>query len=95
MSPQIDTTSSLGDVITGAAGWLVYLGTLIMVLFPFSIAGIALTVAAVVPLVLLAMVAGLLAAVAAAPVMAVRRLRRRAAGRRDRAGLGPATAQPS
>jgi hypothetical protein len=45
--------------------------------------------------VLLAVVIGLLAAVAAAPDMAVRGLRRRAAARRDRAGYGAATARPS
>jgi hypothetical protein len=92
MNPQTDTTSSIGDVITGAAAWPVALGILTMTLFPLAIPGIVL---AVVPLVLLAVVVGLLAAVAAAPVMAVSGLRRRAAARRDRAGYGAATARPS
>ena len=94
MNAQTDNTSSIGDVITGAAGWLSALGIVTMTLFPFAIPGIALAVAAVVPLVLLAAVVALLAAVAAAPAMAVRGLRRRAADRRDRAGFGVATPQP-
>jgi hypothetical protein len=77
MNAQHDT-SSIGDVITGAAGWLVAVGILTMALFPLAIPGIVLTVAAVVPLALLAVVVGLLAAVAAAPVIAVRAVRRRA-----------------
>jgi hypothetical protein len=95
MNAKTDTTSSLGDVITGAAGWLAALGILTMALFPFAIPGIVLLVAAVVPLVLLGLVVGLLAALAAVPVVAVRRLRGRAAGRRERTVLGPPTAQPS
>lgn len=95
MTPQTDNTSTVGDVIAGTAEWLGALGILTMALFPFAIPGIVLTVAALVPLVLLALVAGLLAAVIAAPVMAVRRLRRRSAGRRDRSGIGSAAAQPS
>ena len=54
MNPQIDNTSSIGDVITGAAGWLFALGVLTMTLFPFAIPGIVLTAAAVVPLGLIA-----------------------------------------
>jgi len=95
MNAQVDNTWSIGDAITGVAEGMFALGVLTMTLFPFAIPGIVLTAAALVPLVLLAVVVGLLAAVAAAPVMAVRRLRRRAAGRRDRAGFRPATAQPS
>jgi hypothetical protein len=95
MDAHNDTTSSIGDVITGAAEWMFALGVLTMTVFPFAIPGIVLTVAAVVPLVLLAVVGALLAAVAAAPAMAVRGLRRRAAVRRDRAGFAAATPQPS
>ena len=81
MTSHTDTTSTIGDVITAAAGWLVAMGIVTMALFPFAIPAIVLTVAAVVPLVLLGVVAGLLAAVAAAPVVAVRRLGRRVSGR--------------
>jgi hypothetical protein len=77
MSSQIDTTSSIGDVITGTAGWMFAFGVLTMTLFPWAIPGIVLTAAAVLPLVLLAIVAAVLAAVAAVPVLAVRGLRRR------------------
>ena len=94
MNAHNDNTSSIGDVITGAAGALFALATLTMTLFPFAIPGIILTVAVIVPLVLLAVVVGLLAAVAGAPVMVVRALLRRAAAR-DRAGIGVATPQPS
>jgi hypothetical protein len=92
MNAQIDTTSSAGDVITGAAVWPVALGILTMALFPLAIPVIVL---AAVPLVLLAVVVGLLAAVAAMPAMAVRALRRRAAARRDRVGYGAAPARSS
>ena len=95
MHAKTDTTSTIGDVITGAAGWMVALGILTMAIFPFAIPGLVLAAAALVPLVLLAAVAGLLAAVAAAPVLAVRRLLRRSTGHRDRAGFGAATPQPS
>jgi hypothetical protein len=95
MDAQIDTTSSIGDVITGAAEWLVALGMLTMALFPLAIPGIVLAAAVVVPLGLLALVAGLLAAAAAAPAMAVRRLRRRAAAHRGRVGSRTATARAS
>ena len=95
MNPHTDNTSGIGDVITGAGEWVVALGLLTMTLFPFAIPGIVLVVAAVVPLVLLAVVVGLLAAVAAAPVMAVRALRRRAADRRGLDRSGAASAQPS
>jgi len=67
---QIDNTSSIGGVITGAAGWLVALATLTMTLFLLAIPGIVLPVAAVVPL---AVAVALLVAAAA-----VRGLRRRA-----------------
>ncbi len=77
MNPH-HTTSTVGDVITGAAGWIVALGVLTMTLFPFAIPGLILTAAALAPLVLAAAVVGLMAALVAAPVMAVRRLRRHA-----------------
>lgn len=77
MNPP-DTTSTIGDVITGAAGWMFALGVLTMTFFPFAIPGIVLTAAALVPLVLVAVVVGLVAALVAAPVMAVRGLRRHA-----------------
>ena len=75
MNEQRTTTASTGDVIDAAGGWLAAGGILTMALFPFAIPGIVLTVAALVPLLLLALVAGLVAAVAAAPILAVRRFR--------------------
>jgi hypothetical protein len=89
MNTQIDNNSSVGDVVNGAGEWLVALGTLTMTLFPFAVPGIVLTLAAVVPLVLLTMVLGLLAAVAAAPVLVIRAALRR--GGRARVGAAAGT----
>jgi hypothetical protein len=79
MNPHTDTTPGIGDVVNGAGDGIVALGLLTMTLFPWAIPGIALAVAVAVPLVLAAAVLGLLAAVLAAPFVAVRRLRRRPA----------------
>jgi hypothetical protein len=84
MSTQTDDTTSIGDVLNGAGEWLVALGTLTMTLFPFAVPGIVLALAVVVPLVLLTVAVGLLAAVVAAQVIVVRALLRR--GDRARSG---------
>ena len=86
MNPQTQSDVTLGDAITGAAGWAAALGTVTMALFPFAVPGIILAVAAVVPLLLLGLVLALVGAVLAAPVVAVRGLVRR---RQDRQ-TGPA-----
>jgi len=59
-------------------GWTVGLGMVTMVLFPFALPGIALTVVALLPLLALALPVALVAA----PILAVRGLRRRAESRR-------------
>jgi hypothetical protein len=71
MNAQSHDASSIGDVITGAATGLAALGILIMTLFPFAIPGILLTVALAVPLVLIAVVVGLVAAFVAGLMAAV------------------------
>ncbi len=76
MNAQHDTTS-IGHVITGGAGMVVAAGILTMALFPLALPGLVLAAAAVVPLAALALVVGVLVALAAAPAGAVRRLRRR------------------
>ena len=78
MTGRTESRPPTGDPFTEAGTILVALGILTMVLAPFALPGIALTVAAIVPLVLLGAVATLLVALAAAPVLLVRRLRRRA-----------------
>ena len=72
MNPPSDT-SSVGDVITDAAGFLAAVGAVTMSLFPLAIPGLALIV---VPLMLLAAAVGLLVAVAAVPVLTLVALRR-------------------
>jgi hypothetical protein len=91
MNAETETRMTAGDVVTEAAGWLATLGTVTMVLFPFALPGIVLVVAALVPLLLLAVPLALVAAVVAAPVLAVRGLRRRSEARRaaDRQRLAP------
>ena len=80
MNTQVDTTSSVGDVITSAAGWVAGLSILTMALFPLAIPGVVFILALVLPLAVPAVALALLGAMAAAPVLAVRALRRRAAG---------------
>lgn len=81
MNAQTQSGLTVADVVTGAAGWVVSLGTVTMVLFPFAVPGIILTVAAILPVLLLGLVLALVGAVLAAPVLAARRLMRR---RQDR-----------
>ena len=73
--------SSTADVVTSMAEGLAALAILTMALFPLAIPCLILTLALLAPLVVPLMAAGALAVVAAAPVIAVRELRRRAAGR--------------
>ena len=69
------TDTDTGDVITSLASGLAALGMVTMALFPLAIPCIALTVAAIVPLALPVVVLGLLAAVIAAPLIALRNMR--------------------
>jgi len=63
-------------------GWMVGLGMVTMVLFPFALPGIALVVVALLPLLAITVPLALVAALVAAPILAVRGLRRRAESRR-------------
>jgi Flp pilus assembly protein TadB len=83
MNAQTETALTAGDVVTEAAGWVVSLGIVTMALFPFALPGLVLAAVAVVPLLLLALLVALVAVVVAAPLLAVRGLRRRTKRRRE------------
>ena len=93
MNADTQPGMTAGDVLTEAAGWAVAGGILTMALFPFAVPGIVLVVAAVVPLLLLAVPLALVAGVVALPVLAVRRLRRPRTTDRDRAATHRAPGQ--
>ena len=76
-------------------GWMVGLGMVTMVLFPFALPGIALTVVALLPLLAITVPLALVAALVAAPILAVRGLRRRAESRRAGAVEGDPAASRS
>jgi hypothetical protein len=92
--PKEPTTPSYLEVADEVAAWLVGAGIVTMALFPLAIPIIALTAVAAIPLVLVALAVGLAAAVVAAPILLLRRLRR-SAGASDApsARPGPAWSQ--
>ena len=67
---------SLGKLVDELSTWGVGLGTITLALFPLAIPIVLLTVVAVLPLVVIGLVGGLLAAVLALPVLLWRRIRR-------------------
>src|SRR5215211_6741300 len=78
-----------------AAAWGVGGGVVTMALFPLALPIILLTAVAAIPLVLLALAAGLVGAVVAAPILLLRRLRRpaRVSHRRENGRAGAAVIQ--
>lgn len=86
------------DVASELSGWATAGGLISMVLFPFAIPIIALTAVAALPLLVLALAGGLVAAVLALPVLAARALLRRSPLKpeKDRgASVLPTTIVPS
>jgi membrane protein implicated in regulation of membrane protease activity len=79
-------TADGSGLVEGSSAALTGLGALTFAFFPLAIPLVALTAVALIPLVAIALAAGLVAAVAAAPLLLVRsvrgRLRRRAPRRR-------------
>jgi hypothetical protein len=69
--PRTHTHPELLDEL---AAWLVGFGIVTAAVFPLALPIIALTVASLIPLVLVALAAGLLIAVVAAPILLVRRM---------------------
>jgi hypothetical protein len=73
-------SNTRGEVVDEASKWLVGGGILTMSLAPFALPGIALLLIAALPLVVLGLAGGLLAAVVIAPIVLVRALVRRIRG---------------
>ena len=71
-----DEKRSIG-VVEGTAAALVGVGVLVLALFPLSIPFIALTAVALIPLLVPVLAVALVGAIVAAPLLVVRRLRRR------------------
>jgi hypothetical protein len=74
MNPRTDTEPTTGDIVTELASLFAGLGMMTMVLFPFAVPALAFAAIVVVPLLALALVVGVVSAVLAAPVLAVRAL---------------------
>jgi small neutral amino acid transporter SnatA (MarC family) len=82
-------TPSAAEVANEYAVWSTGLGIVSFALFPFLLPGIAILAVFALPLLVVPIAGGLVAAVIAVPWLAVRALRRRAA-RRRRAAAGSA-----
>jgi hypothetical protein len=84
---------SFSEVADEVSAWLVGGGILSMALFPFALPIIALTVVAVIPLVLAGLALGLIVALVSTPILLVRRLLSSVGdSRRGPARIGSATA---
>jgi hypothetical protein len=85
------TTPSDGDLLSEAGLWLAGGGILTVALFPLSLPLLLLTVAAVLPFLVIPLVGALVAAVVAVPILLARRLWRWvSAYPRAAARMGPA-----
>jgi hypothetical protein len=69
------------EVVEEVSKWTVGLGTLTFALFPLALPILALTAVAIVPLLVPVLVLGLLAAIVALPIRAIRRMLKRPARR--------------
>jgi hypothetical protein len=88
--PTKSTTKSSPELVSEVSGWLVGGGILTVALFPLAVPLIALTVVCALPLLLVPLAVGLVAAIVAAPILLVRNL-----GKRAFRALAPrATPQP-
>ncbi len=97
MSTPTESSNTRIETVSEVTGWLVAGGILTMALFPLALPFIILTVVALLPLALPVVAIGLIAAVVALPVLAVRTVGRRVAGarrRRDAGRHGGAEATP-
>jgi hypothetical protein len=97
--PTNFTTKSSPELLDEASGWLVGGGILTVALFPLAVPLIALTVVFALPLLLVPLALGLVAALVAAPILLVRTLGKRVfralapqgGGSRDHGGSLPPT----
>jgi hypothetical protein len=71
-----DNSPTTAELVDEANGWAVGGGVVTMALFPLAIPLLALTVVAVIPLLVIGLAAGLVAAVVAAPILLLVRLAR-------------------
>jgi hypothetical protein len=69
-----------GEIVDEASSWLVGGGIVTMALAPLALPGIALLLAAAIPLLVLALAAGLLAGAVIGPIVLVRAIARRVSG---------------
>ena len=75
--PTESTTRSSPALVDEISGWLVGAGILTLALFPFAVPLIALTLVCALPLLLVALAVGVVAAIVAAPILLVRSIGRR------------------
>lgn len=83
MKDRTEARTTAGDAVTEGVALVTGLGMVTIVLFPLALPAIVLAAAALIPLVVLALAVAVVSGVLAAPILAIRVVRRRKKDRPD------------